>query len=394
MRILHISPYYPYLKAPHAGGVCMAKEIEVLRKNNEVTVLSFVQNIEEIRAYDVDKLKNKVYVVKLKAMYKFLSIISKPNKPNYFTTRSNKLFYKKMVQVMREQKITHVHAEYSSMGQYLLKIKKKFPKINTTLVLHDVTKQSYNRKTDNSKGIKRIYYKFQKKLITKYEGEYIKTADNVIVFSDKDKALVSDYYGYSSSIVVNSFFNIDGNAKLGELLIQDEVLPKHIGFLGQMSRKENEDAALKLIKIFNSIYDTLNGSKLYIIGNNPSSKLQKHASDRVVITGYVENINEYLQECKVMVFPLTEGAGIKIKVLYSMSLAIPVITSKVGSEGIDNNDTIILCETDQEYIDAIHKINSLSIDEYSVLRKRILALVKTGFTWEKTTDILNDLYSK
>ena len=32
MNILHISPYVPSVHASHAGGVCMGKELEALKK--------------------------------------------------------------------------------------------------------------------------------------------------------------------------------------------------------------------------------------------------------------------------------------------------------------------------------------------------------------------------
>ena len=43
MNILHISPYVPSVHAAHAGGVCMGKEVETLRKKHNVFVLSFVK---------------------------------------------------------------------------------------------------------------------------------------------------------------------------------------------------------------------------------------------------------------------------------------------------------------------------------------------------------------
>ena len=42
MNILHISPYVPSLHTNHAGGVCMGKQVEALRKKHNVFVLSFI----------------------------------------------------------------------------------------------------------------------------------------------------------------------------------------------------------------------------------------------------------------------------------------------------------------------------------------------------------------
>ena len=47
MNILHISPYVPSVHASHAGGVCMGKELEALRKKHNVYVLSFINDEKE-----------------------------------------------------------------------------------------------------------------------------------------------------------------------------------------------------------------------------------------------------------------------------------------------------------------------------------------------------------
>ena len=47
MNILHISPYVPSVHASHAGGVCMGKELEALRKKHNVFVLSFINDEKE-----------------------------------------------------------------------------------------------------------------------------------------------------------------------------------------------------------------------------------------------------------------------------------------------------------------------------------------------------------
>ena len=42
MNILHISPYVPSLHTNHAGGVCMGKQVEALKRKHDVYVLSFI----------------------------------------------------------------------------------------------------------------------------------------------------------------------------------------------------------------------------------------------------------------------------------------------------------------------------------------------------------------
>ena len=39
------------------------------------------------------------------------------------------------------------------------------------------------------------------------------------------------------------------------------------------------------------------GYKLYIVGKNPSDSIKKFEDSNVVITGYVDDINEYIELC-------------------------------------------------------------------------------------------------
>ena len=126
-----------------------------------------------------------------------------------------------------------------------------------------------------------------------------------------------------------------------------------------MGRSENDKAALRLIEIYSRVKKVIPNLKLSIIGNNPSSKIKSYEDNMIRITGFVENIDDEISRCLLGVFPLTEGAGIKLKVLRSLALGIPVITTSVGAEGIDPQGTVLkIAETDDEFETSI--ISALS----------------------------------
>jgi glycosyltransferase involved in cell wall biosynthesis len=92
--------------------------------------------------------------------------------------------------------------------------------------------------------------------------------------------------------------------------------------------------------------------RFIIVGNRPDKQLLKYASNRVIITGFVEDICPYFENALCLVAPLVTGAGIKIKVLEAMSSGLTVLTNKIGIEGIPakNKNDFLLCETEQEYV--------------------------------------------
>lgn len=374
MRILFIAPYVPYKKANHAGGTLMAKHLEELRQNNDVTVLCFEQG----DASEEDKQREFFHT---NNESKAVAALTHPKLPLLFSIRSSDKFFERICSIIDAKKIEAVHIEYSAMAQYAQLIKEKYPQIPVNVVMHDVTIQGYERMVENAKGIKKSLLKNQRDKVEKCEKDFISHCDAVITISEKDEKLVKKYYGFSNVKVITPYFNLEGEP------VKDG---KDICFLGKMDRQENTDAAKRLIDIYRQLDDT--DAELYIIGANPPETLQAMADDKIHITGFVDDPGEYMKKAKVAAFPLNAGAGVKIKVLNAMNLGIPVVTTMVGAEGIDEDgEAILLAETQEEFI---KKINLLLHDDAlcrSIAEKEI-KLIQGKFSWEKTQKVFKELY--
>lgn len=384
MNILHIAPYYPSKNAKHAGGVTMGNEIETLRAlGHKVYSLSFVQEKHDYDIYQTEK-KESDFAIKIDDKRKFINFLKHPLSPIGIATRIDSRFEKLVNEYLEKYKIDCIHAEYSSM-LWLVKMKKKYD-VKFIVVLHDVVAQSCQRKLKTNKNlIKKIFYKIELIKTKWYERKFLSKCDVVMSFSDKDKKLIMNMYGLDS-LRINLFYDFDYIKKAKELYCRKKDGYVSIFFMGQMGRKANNDAALRLINIFSKL--KIDRAKLYIIGTNPSDALLKRASDDVVITGYVENIEKFiLENCDVACFPLLNGAGVKIKVLESLVLGVPVITNEIGAEGIDEKgEYLILAEKDQEFEQRIRDVIEMKIRKKSCLLQ--------DFSWNVTENVFRNTYVK
>jgi glycosyltransferase involved in cell wall biosynthesis len=77
---------------------------------------------------------------------------------------------------------------------------------------------------------------------------------------------------------------------------------------------------------------------LTIAGSSPSPEVLDLASARVDVTGWIENLGPELDRARVMAAPLRYGAGIKGKVTQSLAAGLPVVTTRIGAEGLDVSD--------------------------------------------------------
>ena len=106
----------------------------------------------------------------------------------------------------------------------------------------------------------------------------------------------------------------------------------------------------------------------------------------------MDDINEEIRKNQIAVFPLTYGAGIKLKVLLAFGLGLPVVTTAIGAEGIDEEGQVLhLAESDEEIADKIKELltNQNLLNQSS---EKGIAFVKDKFTWEKTETIFKELY--
>ena len=76
------------------------------------------------------------------------------------------------------------------------------------------------------------------------------------------------------------------------------------------------------------------GVTLTLAGKTPPEAIRRLASDRVVVTGQVPDIREYIQRAAVVVLPLRVGAGTKHRVFQALAMEKPLVTTSVGAEGI------------------------------------------------------------
>ena len=122
-----------------------------------------------------------------------------------------------------------------------------------------------------------------------------------------------------------------------------------------MSRPENYLSAIWFIENVMPLLADLD-IRFVVLGSNPPEELARFESERVHITGFVQSVEPFFEQSMCLVAPLVLGAGIKVKVIEALSSGIPVLTNKIGIEGIpaENRKHYLHCETPEEYSDYIH----------------------------------------
>lgn len=74
--------------------------------------------------------------------------------------------------------------------------------------------------------------------------------------------------------------------------------------------------------------------RLHVIGFCSDAQRAELGSDRLVLHGYVDDVNAELGSHTIMVAPIRSGTGIKTKVVQAMALRMPVVATTMGVSGV------------------------------------------------------------
>ncbi|MBQ9453924.1 MAG: glycosyltransferase [Desulfovibrio sp.] len=115
---------------------------------------------------------------------------------------------------------------------------------------------------------------------------------------------------------------------------------KDIAFVGGYNHHPNVDGAKWFIE---EILPQCPGLKFYVVGSNPPKSLLELASDNVIVTGTIseEALEKIYATVKLAVVPLRYGAGVKGKIIEAIYHKVPVVTTDIGIEGIDNSSGLV-----------------------------------------------------
>jgi len=137
-------------------------------------------------------------------------------------------------------------------------------------------------------------------------------------------------------------------------------------FVGGFGHPPNLDALTWFLDdIFPAVLQKNPDAILTVIGSNCPDSILSRESANLIIKGYVseDELEEAYANSRLSVVPLRYGAGVKGKVIESMKLGVPVITTTIGAEGLPGQTNAYLSVADSAEEFAARTIELLSHDE-------------------------------
>ena len=165
-------------------------------------------------------------------------------------------------------------------------------------------------------------------------------------------------------------------------------------FTGNMSYPPNVDAAQHLVEDILPLvsHPTV---RVVLAGAEPKPSLKALASDRVTVTGWVDDIVEVYQQATLFVAPLRIGTGLQNKVLEAMATELPCVLSPhaFAPLNLPSTDHALVCDSAQSFATAIDDLLNAP-QKATHMAQRARTSIEAQFTWQAHSESLAQLLSE
>jgi sugar transferase (PEP-CTERM/EpsH1 system associated) len=225
---------------------------------------------------------------------------------------------------------------------------------------------------------RRLYARRTARLMSEAEQRALKEFDAHIAVSDVDaKRLRSINSCAQISVIENG---VDATHYAGD----QSAIRNRIVFVGSMDYHANIEGVMNFARaVWPAIHQQHSNLQFTIVGRNPPPAVSELSSVAgVEVTGSVADVRPYYREALAAVVPLNVGGGSRLKILEAMAANVPVVSTRLGAEGLDVSDdeNILLAESSAHLANAI-----LKVIDTADMRARLVnggqALVKARYDW-------------
>ena len=348
---------------PKDGGAIatLSLALSLQKCGNEISILTMNTskhycNINDVSEYVTNNLEiSDVNINTDINIFKLLLNLFFSKKPYNAERFISKDFENRLIDILKTEKYDIIQLEGLFVCPYIDVIR-KYSDAKIAFRAHNVEYEIWERKIENEKNIlKKIYFKNLSKRIKKYEINNLNKYDFLIPITYRDGEKFNEIGNQKPIYVVQTGINTERY----EVTDKEPEFPGffHIGALDWLPNQEG------LIWFFENIWTKFierhHDAKFYLAGRNAPKEFIKYLKNKnIEFLGEIEDANDFINSKSIMIVPLLSGSGMRIKIVEGMALKKTIITTKIGTEGINttHNENIFIADSPENFLNCLENI--------------------------------------
>jgi GT2 family glycosyltransferase len=344
LRVLFVSPY-PIEPPLHGGAVFMNQTLRRLARLSEVHLLCLLDEPADLatnRALEA-VCASAEFVVRWPSSTLGIGGL----RPHAAEAFYNEEFRWKLHRTILLREVDVVQLEYTQLASY----RAEFDQIGTFLFEHDIYFQSVWRSMSGARGPQQWaehFYEYLRAL--RFERRMVRCFDGVQVCTAENRRFLESYVGNTAAIREGLRAGIDVERYH---YVEDGRQPDNLLFVGNFRHPPNTQALNFFIEnVLPLVRRERPAAHLTVIGAHAPPGLESELRrPGVTFLGPVEDIREPLSRYAVFVCPILSGSGVRVKLLEAFAAGIPVVSTRLGAEGLLEHgaDFLVVSERAEDF---------------------------------------------
>ena len=359
-------------------------QIKQLAQNNEVVLCAL--NDKKANKEDAFKALQPycisvtfIDISKLSILFNIIKAFFKglPLQCGYFY---NKKTHNKIKSLIEKHKPDMLFGQLMRVAEYI-----RHEKTPKTIDYQDVFSIGMKRRSEIASFYKKPFFNMEYNRLRRYEHDIFNDFDVKTIISAQDRNLIDHERKNEILIVPNGVDH--------EYYTPQECEKKYdIVFTGNMAYAPNVNAVEYLANhILPLVWKQLPETKLYIAGATPDPRVKKVASEKIIISGWIDDMRDAYAQSRIFIAPMRIGTGLQNKLLEAMSMKLPCITTTLANNplGAEIDKEILVGNNEHEL--AQHIITLLTDKEKAnTLAQSGYDFVRRVYDWSEATKIMED----
>jgi len=237
---------------------------------------------------------------------------------------------------------------------------------------------------------RRIYNELDGRKLRREEEASWRAASAVAMTSERDAQFVRAAAPRTRTAVVPNGVDAGAFVPGTRATVRGTLL-----FFGEMGYYPNTDAMLFFATQVLPLVRRANPSaRLVIVGPSAPPAVRALASDSVEVVGAVTDVRPYLATAHAVVVPLRVGGGTRLKILESLAMGKPVVTTSLGAEGlaVAHERELLVADGPAALANAVSRV----LDDDALGERLAVAgrcLIEREYDWPSSVRALEELYA-
>lgn len=256
-----------------------------------------------------------------------------------------------------------IFIDSSAYGVLCKEIKKVKPDIKIAVFFHDVNKQLIKSLIDIEES---LYRKFT--LLYRYFG-YVKNenlsisnSNTIITLNSRDSDLLKLYYKLNDANKIKQLpITMEDDFDANKVIMKNNTQEKkqNILFVGAYYKPNIEG----IMWFINNVFSRLENAILTIVGKDMDKLFIENKN--IILYGYCDDISLYYYNADVVISPIFNGGGMKVKVAEALMYGKTILGTSESFEGYELDFEKIgrICDTADDFV---KELNNSQFEKFNI----------------------------